>query len=68
MPYHDSGPLLHSNPATAAAADKVGLGDSRRRQRTGRGEPAGEATERVDKANFDDDVLLELSDSQTHLI
>ena len=63
MPYHDSGPLFHSNPATAAAADTVGLGDSRRRQRIGRGEPAGEATQRVDKADFDDDVLPELLDS-----
>jgi hypothetical protein len=57
MSNHDSGPLLHSNPATAAAWDKVELWDSRRRQRIGKGELA------VDKADFDDDVLPELSDS-----
>ena len=57
MPHHDSGPLLHSNPAIAAAADKVELGDSRRRQRISKGELA------VDKADFGDDVLPELSDS-----
>ena len=50
MPFHDSGPLLHSNPAIAA-------GDSRRRQRISEGELA------VDKADFGDDVLPELSDS-----
>ena len=39
------------------------LGDSRRHRRIGRGEPPGEATYRVDKADFDDYVLPKLSDN-----
>ena len=50
-------------PATTAAADIGRLGDSRRRRRIGRGEPPGEATYRVDKADFDDYVLPKLSDN-----
>ena len=66
MPYHDSRPQvtsLQSSNSRCGAADKVGLGESRRRQRIVRGESARKATERVDKADFDDNVLPELSDS-----